>query len=115
MLNIALPTLDRFDPSVLGYVDAARRENPKKFWLGSDAIWEDYSIGHFAEYAGVDDCPLSRAQFFRHLKLAGVKRTRSTVKDASGKRPYIYKLIARGRPSKRPGRSRDTRLISVPA
>lgn len=113
-MKITIPTVDRFDPSVFGFIDTVRRENPRKIWLGSEAVWEDYSFGHFAEFAGADDRPLSRAQFFRQLKLAGVKRKRSGAKDARGRRPYIYQLILRGRPSEHVGRFRDVRLSSVP-
>lgn len=115
MLSISLPAIDRFDPSVFGFVDTARRDNPRKSWLGAEAAWEDYSIGHFAEYAGPEDRPLTRAQFFRQLKLAGVKRKRSGAKDARGKRPYTYQLVPPGRPTKQAGRIRDARPSSVPA
>jgi hypothetical protein len=110
-----MPTLDRFDPSVFGFVDAVRRENPRKTWHGSETAWEDYSFEHFAEFAGSEDVPLTRAQFFRQLKLAGVKRKRSGAKDARGKRPYVYQLVSRGRPSNEVRRIRDAASRSVPS
>lgn len=113
MLKLSVPTIDRFDPSAFAFVAATARENSKKQWVGADSIWEDYSFGHFAEYAGPHDQPLSRGQFFRQLKIAGVKRTRSGTKDQSGKRPYVYQLVTRWRPRKNVGRSWDARPGSV--
>lgn len=113
MLRLSVPALDRFDPSAFAFVAAVMRENPKKRWFSADAVWEDYSFSYFAEYAGPNDEPLSRGQFFRQLKIAGIKRTRSGARNQVGKRPYVYKLVRRGRLKTEVGRFRDARLGSV--
>lgn len=105
MLQFSVPTVDCFDPTAFAFIRAAARENPKKRWFGADALWEDYSFNHFAEYAGPDNQPLSRGQFFRQLKIAGIKRTRSGAKNQSGKRPYVYELVIRGRLKSEMGRA----------
>lgn len=113
MLKVSVPTVDRFDPSAFGFVAAAAREGSNKRWLGAEALWEDYSFAYYAEHAGPNDAPLSRGQFFRQLKNAGVKRSRTGAKDQLGKRPYVYELVTRGGPRKNMGRSWDARPRNV--
>ena len=112
-IKISVPTIDRFDPSAAGFVAAVRLEDPTKRWGGSDHLYEDYAF-RFAECAGPEDHPLSRVQFLRQVKMAGVRRTRSGAKDERGKRSYIYQIASRGRPRKHPGRFQDARPTCVP-
>ena len=46
------------------------------------------SFRPFRQYAGPDNQPLSRGQFFRQLKIAGIEQ-RDRAQNPSGKRPYV--------------------------
>lgn len=87
-----------------GFVERHRAGNPTLV-LDADSLWESYA-DDFATHASVNDRPLSRGQLFRQLKAAGMRRFRSGAKNASGKRPYLYRIAPIQR-SRRRGRIVD--------
>jgi hypothetical protein len=119
---IPLPTIElieqspasSFDPSAFGFVSRLRAEYPRGIW-DAVGLWDEYAVHYFGEHAGPHHRPLSRAQLFRQLRSAGMRRFRAGAKDPTGKRPYLYRISSPGRPCKRRGRIADPRPLGVDA
>jgi hypothetical protein len=108
-ISFSVPAVDAAAPISAGRyrLDDFRARWETEFpWVraDTDGVWRRY-VDDFAEYAGPKDVPLTRNQLFRQLGAMGIKRFRSGKKDNRGKRPYLYQLVMRGRPRRRPRRS----------